>query len=89
MQVLSHAQTDELLAELLGTFLQVSARSAPATMPLRHVADRFSAWARQQPVARLDCAYDHLVTGTLDPQWDELGLSAPAPLSYSASRASL
>ncbi|MBV9850560.1 MAG: hypothetical protein JO250_12885 [Armatimonadetes bacterium] len=71
---LIHAE--DTLAELLGTFLQVSARSAPVSYSLRQVADRFCAWAEQQPVARLDCAYDHLVTGTLDPQWEEIGLSA-------------
>lgn len=78
MQIVSDSQTDDSLAELLGTFLQVSARSAPAAMPLRQVADCFSDWARRQPVTRLDCAYDHLVTGAMDPQWDELGLGATA-----------
>ena len=77
MQVMSTAHTDSTIAELLGTFLQVSARTAPATLPLRQVADRFAAWAYRQPVARLDRAYDHLVAGMMDPPWDELGLGVP------------
>lgn len=76
MQTILLPQADDTLAELLGTFLQVSARSAPAAYSLRQVAAQFSKWAQQQPVARLDRAYNHLVTGTMDPQWDELGLSA-------------
>ena len=76
MQTTHPAHTDDSLAELLGTFLQVSARHAPSAYSLRQVADRFCAWAERQPVARLDRAYDHLVTGTMDPKWDELGLGS-------------
>ena len=76
MHTLTTAPTDDALAELLGTFLQVSARSAPDVYSLRQVADGFRAWARRQPVARLDRVYDHLVTGTQDPQWEELELAA-------------
>lgn len=76
MTTIPPAHNDDTLAELLGTFLQVSARSAPTSYSLRQVADLFRAWAQQQPVTRLDCAYDHLVTGTQDPKWDELGLAA-------------
>ena len=76
MQTTPLTHTDDPLSELLGTFLQVSARSAPASYSLRQVADLFCAWAQQQPVARLDRVYDHLVTGTQDPRWDELGLAA-------------
>ena len=79
MQTMSHPYADDTLAELLGTFLQVSAQSAPMAYSLRQVADLFCAWAHQQPVARLDCAYEHLVRGKMDPKWDELGL--PGSLS--------
>lgn len=68
------SHTDRTLSELLGTFLQVSAPHAPASYSLRHVAERFSDWARRQPVARLDRVYDHLVSGRLDPKLEELGL---------------
>ncbi len=67
---------DPVLAEMLGTFLQISALSAPQAYSLRDVADRFQTWARRQPVARLERVYDHLVTGTMDPNWDELGLNS-------------
>lgn len=68
------SHTDNSLKELLGTFLQVSARSTAETHSLRHVADRFSDWALRQPVVRLDRVYDHLVSGQLDPRLEELGL---------------
>jgi hypothetical protein len=61
--------------ELLGTFLQVSAQSAPASLSLRRVADAFGVWAARQPVRRLDAVYDHLIAGRLDPGWEELGLA--------------
>lgn len=70
---------DTVLAEMLGTFLQISALSAPEACSLRDVADRFRAWARRQPVARLDRVYDHLLTGMMEPSWDELGLASTRP----------
>lgn len=70
-------QTEDSLAELLGTFLQVSARSAPSSYSLREVADQFRAWAVEQPVVRLGHVYNHLLAGQLDPMWDELGLAGP------------
>ncbi len=66
------AQTETSLVEMLGTFLQVSAPYAPENITLRDAAARFYAWARRQPVVRLNRVYDHLATGTLDPQWEEL-----------------
>jgi hypothetical protein len=74
MATLPVAPIDDPFAELLGTFLQVSAPYAPASLPLRQAADRFRAWALKQPVARLDHVYDHLLEGRMDPQWDELGI---------------
>jgi len=68
---------DTVLAEMLGTFLQISAPSAPANCSLRDAADRFQSWARRQPVTRLNRAYDRLVSGTMEPDWDELGATAP------------
>lgn len=68
--------TDKFLSELLGTFLQVSARQAPPTVSLREASERFRLWADHQPVARLACVYDHLVAGRLDPVWEELRLAA-------------
>jgi len=68
------AQSDLSLTEMLGTFLQVSAPSAPETITLREAAGRFHDWALRQPVVRLNRVYDHLTIGKMDPQWDELGL---------------
>jgi hypothetical protein len=70
------SQTDKSLSELLGTFLQVSARQAPPTYSLREVSERFRLWADHQPVTRLACVYEHLVAGRLDPVWEELRLTS-------------
>ncbi len=64
------------LEELLGTYLQVSARYAPPSYSLRSVASAFGEWAAQQPVCRLANVYDHLVQGRLDPNLDELTVSS-------------
>jgi len=72
MNTTSVAQTETSLVEMLGTFLQVSAPSAPENITLRDAVARFHAWAQRQPVVRLNHVYDRLATGTLDPQWEEL-----------------
>lgn len=75
MQTVLSSQSEKSLSELLGTFLQVSARHAPTSFSLRDVSERFCAWADHQPVTRLTCVYDRLIAGHLDPVWEELGLA--------------
>lgn len=69
-----HRPLNTPLSELRGTFLEVSARSAPPAYTLRRVADAFDQWAIRQPVSRLTRVYEHLIEGRMDPQWEELGL---------------
>jgi hypothetical protein len=69
---------ESTLHELLGTYLQVSARFAPPTYSLRSVASAFDRWAARQPVSRLAKVYDSLVDGELDPDLNELEVNASA-----------
>jgi hypothetical protein len=72
------AGNESSLDELLGTYLQVSARYAPPSYSLRSVASAFDRWAALQPVTRLAKVYDSLVDGELDPDLNELEVNATA-----------
>lgn len=67
---------ESTLSELLGTYLQVSARYAPPSYSLRSVANAFGKWASQQPINTLARVYDSLVDGELDPNLEELEMNS-------------